>query len=453
MKTGFPKNFAWGAATAAYQIEGAAREDGRGPSVWDMFCRKPGATWYGHSGDVACDHYHRWKEDIGLMKAIGLKAYRMSVSWPRVLPQGVGRVNAKGLGFYDKLVDGLLAAGITPYITLFHWDFPYELYCRGGWLNRDSADWFADYTQVVVDKLGDRVKHWITLNEPQCFIGIGHYSGIHAPGDKLSWGEVLRAGHHAMLAHGRSVQVLRAKGGKAFTIGYAPVGWSKYPASERAADQRAARKAMFSVKADDYWNNTWWMDPILKGAYPEDGMKVYEKHLNFIQPGDLKIMRTPIDFLGLNIYAGEKIRANREGLPEVVQQPVGQGLTAFYWFVTPDALGWTVKEFHARYGKPIIITENGMANCDWVALDGRVHDPQRIDFTMRYLRALRGAIAAGADVRGYFHWSLMDNFEWGEGYKQRFGLIHVDYPTGKRTPKDSAAWYGDVIRSNGATLG
>ena len=448
----FPKNFVWGAASAAYQVEGAANEDGRGPSVWDMFCRRPGAIWSGHTGAVACDHYHRYKEDVALMKRLGLKGYRFSISWPRVLAEGVGPVNAKGLEFYDRLVDALLAAGIEPWATLYHWDMPYELYCRGGWLNRASADWFAEYASLVVRRLGDRVTHWMTLNEPQCFITHGHVLGVHAPGDKLAWPEVLRAAHHVLLAHGKAVQAIRAATPRACQVGFAPVGAVNMPATDSKRDIAAARAEMFSVKPGNAWNNAWWMDPVFLGEYPAEGLKLYEKDLPPIKSGDLATIRQKLDFFGMNTYSGGHVHAGKGGKPEGVSEPVGHAITAIKWFVTPDALYWGPRFFHERYGLPVYITENGLSGADWVALDGKVHDGHRIDFTQRYLRELGRAIADGVDVRGYFHWSIMDNFEWGEGYKERFGLVHIDYTTQKRTPKDSALWYAGVIKANGKTL-
>jgi beta-glucosidase len=448
----FPKGFVWGAATAAYQVEGAAREDGKGLSVWDVLCRRPGAIRGGQSGDVACDHYYRWREDVALMKRIGLRAYRFSISWPRVLPDGIGRANPKGLEFYDRLVDGLLTAGIAPFVTLFHWDYPYALYCRGGWLNRSSADWFADYASLVVSRLGDRVRHWITHNEPQCFVGLGHSDGTHAPGDRLNWAEVLRVAHHAHLAHGLAVQAIRAASARDCLVGIAPVGVVKIPATPSARDVAAARKEMFSVTARNTWNNTWWMDPLFFGRYPADGLALYAADLPPIEDGDLAIIRQPLDFLGVNVYSGAAVRAGAGGKPQAVAEPPGQPLTAMRWPVTPEALYWGPKLLAERYKVPIYITENGMAGLDWPALDGKVHDPQRIDFTARYLKALGRAVRDGADVRGYFHWSLIDNFEWAEGYSRRFGLVHVDYVTQKRTPKDSARWYARVIATNGRNL-
>lgn len=449
---GFAKDFVWGAAAASYQIEGAAYEDGKGLSVWDMFCKKPEAIWSGHSGDVACDHYHRYREDVALMKEIGLHAYRLSVSWPRVIPEGTGGANSKGLGFYDRLIDELLAANITPYVTLFHWDYPNELYCRGGWLNPDSSDWFADYAKVVVDKLSDRVKHWITLNEPQCFIGLGHQNGILAPGDNLPFAQVLRAGHNALLAHGKAVQAIRAHSKADSRVGYAPVGVVQIPGTNRPEDIQAARQEMFSVTAKNCWNNTWWMDPVFLGRYPEDGLKLFGEDAPEIRDGDMETICQPLDFFGINIYSGQKVCAGKEGQPEEVSLPVGHAQTAFRWPVTPDALYWGPKFFWERYALPTIITENGMSNVDWVSLDGKVHDPQRIDFLTRYLLELQRACEDGVDIRGYFQWSIMDNFEWTEGYKERFGIIYVDYSTQRRILKDSAYWYKDVVASNGAIL-
>ncbi len=448
----FPKGFVWGAAAASYQVEGAAYEDGKGLSVWDTLCRKPGAIWNGHTGDVACDHYHRYRSDVALMKRIGLKAYRLSISWPRVMPDGVGRVNEKGMAFYDRLIDALIAAGIQPFVTLFHWDYPYALYQRGGWLNRDSADWFAEYAAVVVSRLSDRVQHWMTQNEPQCFIGLGHESGGHAPGLKLPEAEWLQAAHHAMLAHGRAVQAIRAASRVPCRIGYAPVGAAAYPETERPADVAAARQQMFSVRAKSVWNNAWWMDPIFLGRYPEDGWKLFGASVPKVEPGDMKTIRQKLDFFGVNVYRGGCVRRGPDGRPEDVPLKAGHPLTAFHWEVTPEALYWAPRFYYERYKLPIYVTENGMANTDWIALDGKVHDPQRIDYTQRYLRALGRAVRDGVDVRGYFHWSIMDNFEWAEGYKQRFGMIYVDYPTQRRILKDSAHWYSRVIRTNGAIV-
>lgn len=457
----FPKNFLWGAAAASYQIEGAVGVDGAGESVWDMFCRIPGKTFEGHNGSVACDHYHRHAEDVALMKQLALPNYRLSVSWPRVIPGGTGTVNEKGLAFYDRLVDDLLAAGIQPWVTLFHWDFPTELYHRGGWLNADSPQWFADYTQVVVDRLSDRVSNWFTLNEPHCYIGLGLQSGLHAPGDKLALAQVLRAGHHTLLAHGRAVEVIRARAKTPPQIGLAPVGGTAIPENENnPADVAAARTAMFSTgpksalywDAVPCWSTAWWSDPIFLGAYPEDGLDAFGAAAPRFTDADMKLISQPVDFYGFNIYNGTVVRARPDGTAEKVPQATGAPGTSMKWPVTPSCLYWGPKFFQERYKLPVIITENGLASMDWVSLDGKVHDMQRIDFLHRYLRELRRAIADGVDVRGYFQWSIMDNFEWAEGYKERFGLIHVDYATQKRTLKDSAYWYRDVIQSNGASL-
>jgi beta-glucosidase len=450
-KNSFPEGFLWGAAAASYQIEGAATADGRGPSTWDMFCRKPGAVWNGQSGDVACDHYNRYREDVGLMRQMGLRAYRLSIAWPRVLPEGVGRVNEAGLGFYDRLVDALLEAGIEPWVTLFHWDFPLELYYRGGWLNRDSAEWFAEYTDVVVRRLSDRVRSWMTLNEPQVYIGAGHLEGRHAPGDQLAFREVLRAGHHTLLAHGRAVQAIRASARKTPEVGFAPVGLVKCPASANVEDVAAARQATFAVRERTSWTNSWWMDPVYLGAYPEDGWNAYGADVPTVKAGDLETIHQPLDFFGVNIYESQTLRAGEAG-PEHVARPVGFPITAFEWGVTPEAAYWGPKFFWERYKKPIVITENGISCRDWVSLDGKVHDPNRIDFMQRYLRELGRAAGDGVSTRGYFHWSVLDNFEWAHGYKHRFGLVFCDYATQKRILKDSGEWYARVIASNGGAL-
>ncbi len=449
----FPHDFVWGAATAAYQIEGAAREDGRGLSVWDVYCRRDGAIYSGHNGDVACDHYHRYADDVALMREIGLTGYRFSISWPRVLPTGMGTVNDAGLDFYDRLVDELLAAGITPYATLFHWDFPFELYCKGGWLNRDSADWFADYARVVVERLSDRVRHWMTLNEPQCFVIFGHQSGIQAPGAHLTFPtEVLRVGHHAMLAHGKAVQAIRAHAKQPAQVGYAAIGVIRTPASDAPADIDAARQATFATpEFGNLWTSGWWMDPVYLGRYPEDGLALYAEHLPAGFQDDLATIHQSLDFFGFNLYSASRVRAGAGGAVDVPMHD-GYPLTHFNWYVTPEALHWAPRFFHERYGLPIYVTENGMSNSDWIMRDGQVHDPQRIDFLARYLREYRRAAEAGVPLAGYFQWSLMDNFEWSEGYKERFGLIYVDYPSGRRIPKDSARWYAETIRANGANL-
>jgi len=449
---GFPDDFTWGAATAAYQIEGAWNEDGKGPSVWDVFCRREAAVKDGQSGETACDHYHRYAGDIDLMKEIGLKAYRFSISWPRVLPEGTGKVSEKGLDFYDRLVDGLLAKGILPYVTLFHWDYPYELYCRGGWLNRESPDWFADYATVVARRLGDRVSHWIPLNEPRCFIGMGHHEGTNAPGEKLQLGQVLRAAHNSLLAHGRAAQAVRSVSPGGAKVGTAFVMSPSIPMTDSAADVDASRQRTFGIHARDVYNHLVWMEPVVEGEYPEALREFYGHDMPEIRSGDMETIRQPLDFLGVNIYSGRLARAVEGGRTEQVAFPAGFPVTAFKWPVTPAALYWGPKLLWERYHLPIMITENGMSGSDWVALDGKVHDPQRIDFLNRYLRELRRAADDGADIRGYFLWSLLDNFEWAQGYTERFGITHVDYTTQKRTLKDSAYWYAGVVAANGASL-
>lgn len=457
----FPSNFVWGAATSAYQIEGAHDADGKGPSTWDAFCAWPGNVFGNQRGDVACDHYHLWEQDVALMRGMGLKAYRFSVSWPRVMPEGVGRVNQAGLGFYDRLVDGLLAAGVEPWLTLFHWDLPLAVYHRGGWRNREIAGWFADYAAVVVDRLSDRVKHWITINEPQIFLGPSEHEGVQTENARKSHAERLLAAHHALLAHGRAAQVVRARARTAPSVGWAPIGRVKVPATGKPEDLDAARRATLGVLYKDFWNNAWFADPVFFGQYPEDGLRLFGAESPRPEPGDMDTIRQPMDFYGINVYDAERFRAcepyptnpcGPRATVEKVDFPPGQPRTAINWFICPEALEWGPRFLYERYRTPIVITENGLSNTDWVDLDGRVRDPQRVDYTRRYLLALRRAIAAGADVRGYFHWSFLDNMEWQLGYSQRFGLVHVDFQTLKRTPKESAAWYARVIASNGASL-
>lgn len=448
----FPENFLWGVATASYQIEGAPYKVGGGLSVWDMFCKRPGAVADQSNGDVACDHYNRYQEDAQLMGKLGYPNYRMSISWPRVMPTGTGEVSAEGLAFYDRLVDSLLENGVTPHVTLYHWDTPHDVYLRGGWLNRDISDWFADYTEVVVSKLGDRVKSWMTLNEPQCFIGLGMQSGVHAPGDKLNMEELLWASHNALLSHGKCVQAIRANSQGPCEIGWAPVGVCVIPATDDPADVEAARKRTMEMQDLDLWSTALWNDPVFLGEYPKVVAEAFEKSHLKPRAGDMETICQPLDFYGANIYNAGIVKAGPNGTIENVPHHLGMGRTIYHWPITPSALYWGPKFFYEKYKKPIVITENGMGLSDWVALDGKVHDPQRIDFLHRYIREFQRAGEDGVEIKGYFQWSFMDNFEWYEGYKFRFGLVYVDYQTQQRIPKDSAYWYSDVINSNGANL-
>jgi beta-glucosidase len=385
------------------------------------------------------------------MKRIGLRAYRFGISWPRVMPEGVGRINAAGLDFYDRLVNELLRAGVDPWVTLFHWDYPQALFDRGGWLSPESPDWFAEYARVVVGRLGDRVKNWFTHNEIQCFINFGHRDSLGAPGLKLSRGEVLRAGHHALLAHGKAVQAIRAVAKAKTRVGWAAVAWSKIPATDSPADIRAARQATLWCNGKELLENTWWMDPVYLGRYPADGLAAFGADAPKVRAGDMETIRQRLDFQGMNIYNAIRIRAGKEG-PEVVPHPAGFPMTHFYGAITPECLYWAPKFLYERYKLPVLMCENGMSCCDVVSLDGKVHDPQRIDFLHRYLLEFERAGADGVPIAGYFLWSLLDNFEWGHGFKQRFGIVHVDFGTLKRTLKDSALWYGKVIKTNGRAL-
>jgi beta-glucosidase len=446
----FPAGFIWGTATASYQIEGGWNEDGKGLSVWDMFCRKPKAVWSGHSGETACDHYHLWKDDVVLMKQMGVQAYRFSISWPRILPQGTGTINLNGLDFYDRLVDELLNNGIQPFITLFHWDYPYDLYCRGGWQNPYSPDWFADYVSVVIEQFSDRVEHWMTLNEPQVFVGNGHYSGQHAPGLKLQRKELLQIIHHVLLAHGKAVQAIRAHAHRPLKVGFAPTGGVVFPTSNDPGQIEAAREQMFSVGEVPYWSTAWYSDPIFLKRYPADGVKLFEQDMPKIGPQDMDIIGQPMDFYGVNIYGGQPVQEPDQ--PASSFPPPGFPISTFHWPVLPESLYWGPKFLWERYHCPVYITENGIASMDWVTLDGKVYDLQRVDFMTRYLAELQRACSEGVDVSGYFHWSLLDNFEWAEGYRQRFGLVHVDFQNFKRTWKESAKYYQKVIAQNAVLL-
>jgi beta-glucosidase len=448
----FPDDFMWGAATAAYQIEGAAHEDGRGPSTWDVFCTRPGAVFEGHTGDIACDHYHRYREDVALMQRLGISAYRFSVSWSRVLPEGHGTVNARGLEFYDRLTDALLAAGIQPFCTLFHWDLPQALQREGGFLNRDIADRFADYASVMGKRLGDRVKLWVTQNEPQCYIGFGLMTGTHAPGLRLDLSETLLAAHNSLRAHGKAVGALRAAVPKA-SVGYVIATPATRPATSSDADLEAARSAMWAIRHRNHWNNTWWTDPVLLGSYPQDGLSLYGAAMPSFPSSDLREIQQPLDFLGINVYTAETFRRGKDGAPELVPVPPGHPRSAVDWQpITPDAHYYAPRFFYERYRIPLWITESGLSTRDQVCLDGKVHDSQRIDYMHRTLLELRRAMAERVPVKGYMAWSLLDNFEWADGYKQRFGLIYVDYQSQRRIPKDSFQFYQEVIASRGATL-
>jgi len=460
----FPKDFVWAASAASYQIEGAVGQDGAGLSVWDTFCTKPGAILTGDDGSVACDHYHRYKEDVAIMKQMGLKAYRLSISWPRVLPDGTGKPNEKGLAFYDALIDELIAAGIEPYVTLFHWDYPQQLFLKDGWLNPKSSDWFAEYTKLIIERLSDRVKNWITLNEPQCFVGLGHMDGLHAPGLKLAMPDALVVAHNVLLAHGKAVRTIREHAKQTPTVGYAPVAVIHTPATDSPGDIEACKKAMFTVseatwkeigndiQSSLFRNNTWWMDPIFLGHYPQNALAAYGDNMCAYSQTDMDIISEKVDFLGLNSYFGPRSKLHEDGNIQNLPDPTGHVHTTMDWPRNPDILYWGPKFFYERYNVPIVITENGMANMDWVHFDGQVHDPQRIDYIRRHLLRLRDTIDDGVDVRGYFYWSIMDNFEWWHGYSQRFGLVFTDYETLKRIPKDSAKWYSQVIASNGESL-
>ncbi len=444
----FPRGFTWGVAASAYQVEGAWDEDGKGRSVWDTFAHTPGNISDGSTGDVACDHYHRWRSDLDLLSALGVNAYRFSVSWPRVLPAGTGAVESRGLDFYERLVDGLVERGIAPYVTLFHWDLPQALEDGGGWTVRDTAERFAEYAGVVAERIGDRVTGWITLNEPVVTAMYGYALGSTAPGRTMLLG-VYPVVHHLLLAHGLGVRALRAAGIKGrigITNNLAPV-WPADAGSER---DRAAAERYDGVR------NRQFLDPILLGRQPfERPEDVYlGSDFSVVREGDAKTIAEPIDFLGVNYYNPDMVRAPDEGNPLGFEEVRIEGVprTGFDWPVVPEGLTELLTSLRRRYGvalPPVYITENGTSVAD-VVDGGRIHDGFRIAYLDRHLRALSAAMAEGADVRGYFCWTLMDNFEWEAGFGQRFGLVYTDFATQARIPKDSFAFYRSVVTAGAA---
>jgi beta-glucosidase len=440
----FPRTLRLGAATASYQIEGAVHHGGRGESIWDRFCRVPGAIVNGDTGDVACDHYHRFEQDLDLMAELGLECYRFSIAWPRIQPDGRGPVNPEGLAFYQRLTEGLLDRGIEPIATLYHWDLPQALQDAGGWRERDTAQRFAEYAAIVADGLGGTVSQFITHNEPWVVAFLGHALGIKAPGTR-HWPTALRASHHLLLSHGLALQGMRATLGGDAEIGIAVNLFPVHPAGPGEADREAARRM-------DGHLNRWFLDPLLRGGYPEDMVAVYEGLFgppDSVRDGDLAIIRAPIDFLGVNYYNPERIAAAPTDLPlQARRVPAPPPTTAMGWEVDPDGLHQVLLRLRRDYAAPpVYITENGASFDDPPASDGQVDDPQRTAYLQSHLSALARAVADGADVRRYCVWSLLDNFEWELGYDKRFGIVHVDFDTQARVPKRSALWYRDFIAS------
>jgi beta-glucosidase len=445
----FAKNFLWGAATASYQIEGAWNEDGKGESTWDRFTHTSGKIFNNDNGDLACDHYHRWKDDIALMKQIGLKAYRFSINWPRILPAGRGQVNEKGLAFYDHVVDELLKAGIIPFVTLNHWDIPQTLEDKGGWANRDMAEAFVEYTEVLTRALGDRIKNWITHNEPAVVAWMGYGTGVHAPGLK-DYSLGVRAAHHLLLSHGWAVPVIR-RNSPGSECGIAlNIGWN-VPASNSILDREAVRKN------DGLWVR-WFIDPLYGRGYPVDAITDFEtdgvlpQGLDFVHPGDMEAINVSTDFIGLNYYARHVHRADSPGNDPQTVFPAEKNdvnYTEMGWEIYPDGLAGVLSRVYFEYLPPkIYVTENGASFSDGPDADGRISDTRRLDYLKRHFVAAHKAMQLGVPLAGYFVWTLMDNFEWSFGYKQRFGIIWTDFTTQQRTLKDSALWYAGVIRQN-----
>jgi beta-glucosidase len=438
----FPENFIWGVATASYQIEGSVADDGRGESIWDRFSHTPGKILNGDTGDVACDHYRRYKQDVQLMKELGIKGYRFSVAWPRIYPQGRGQINRKGIDFYSSLVDELLNSGIEPAVTLYHWDLPQALQDLGGWANRDVADYFAEYAFKMYDVLGDRVKKWITHNEPWVVAFLGNAFGVHAPGYK-DYALAVNVSHNLILSHAKAVQAFRQSGIKdgqiGITLNLSPV----YPASDKAEDMEA-------VQLLDGCQNRWFLDPVVYGAYPEDILALYREKFNapVIKDGDMEfIAQQPVDFIGVNYYSRAVVKKGRETNIEHVR-PEGV-YTEMDWEVYPEGLYDLLIRLHKDYNAPVIyITENGAAFKDDKIVDDMVDDQERLDYLKSHFEAAHKAIQDGVKLKGYYVWSFMDNFEWSYGYSKRFGIVYVDYDTMRRTPKKSALWYRDVIENN-----
>jgi beta-glucosidase len=433
----FPKDFVWGVATSSFQIEGAAQVDGKGPSIWDDFCRVPGAIADASNGDLACDHYHRLPQDLDLIASLGVDAYRFSMSWPRVRPTGAGAFNSKGLDFYDRLVDGLLERGIKPYLTLNHWDLPSALQAQGGWAGRDTVHRFVEYAQAVAKRMGDRVASITTHNEPWVMATLGHETGIFAPGIK-NRAVAMQAAHHLMLSHGLAVQALRAQGSKAklgIVLNLSPIG----PATGSAEDKAAAW-------LEDGRLVRWYMDPLFKGAYPQDVWDHLGADAPKVQAEDLANMAVPMDFLGINYYTRGVVSAT--GAWDVKSS--GNALTDMGWEIYPNGLTQLLLRLHRDWKVPaLFVKENGAAFKDQLQ-GGHVHDADRTDYIARHIAAVGEALQQGVPMAGYMVWSLMDNFEWASGYEKRFGIVHVDYSTLKRTPKDSALWYADFLRQQRA---
>ena len=452
----FPDRFLWGVATASYQIEGAADEEGRTPSIWDTFSHRPGSTLHGDNGDIACDHYHRFKQDVDLMEELGIPAYRFSIAWPRVQPDGKAAVNQKGLDHYRRLVETLRAKNIEPVATLYHWDLPQALEDGGGWLNRDTAGRFEDFARVVGSALGGHVSRWITLNEPWCASFVGYSAGKHAPGLEETGAGVIAA-HHLLLGHGMAARALAQVAGGSPEVGISLNLSPVTPASDSTEDAAAAQRV-------DQQRNRWFLDPVLRGSYPESLLDEYLRLVgeDFLRPGDLEIIRADISFLAVNYYSPLRVAAAVS--PQIAptrHSPLGDWLgveeqprvdvprTTKGWTIEPDGLSAILLRIRKDYGDiPLYVTENGAAFPDYVDPSGVVRDPERIDYLKRHFQAAHTAISQGVDLRGYFVWSLYDNFEWADGYGQRFGLVFTDYRTQERIPKQSAHWYREVIRAN-----
>ena len=455
----FPANFAWGTSTSAMQVEGYPYADGGGRSIWSVLDNDPAKIKDGSNNLVADDTYHRWADDILIMRSMGLTSYRLSLAWPRILPEGRGTPNSKALDYYDRLFDGLLRGGIAPWVTLYHFDYPEALEQQGGWLHPDASRWLADYAHLVASRYGDRVQHWMTINEPNIYWGFMVEAGMPPAGRRLGPDELALGAHHLLEGHGRAVQAIRAAARGTPQVGLPFAGMFKLPASESAVDVAAAREQSFAFvpaqigsKSLFFASNGWWLDPIYQGRYNPACLAFAPSLGKLATPGSMAVIHQPLDFCAVNLYFGGHVRAGLDGKPEAVADPPEMPRTHAGWTVNPELLYWAPRFLHERYGLPIVVTENGISLADKPDADGRVQDPRRSAFLRDYLRNYLRASQEGVPAAGYFHWSLLDNWEFTSGYTEQFGLVYVDRQTQKRIPKESTKTYGEIIHSRGASL-
>lgn len=436
------RKFIWGAASSAFQIEGGIKGSGKGKSIWDVYFEQEARF----AELESCNHYLLWEKDVNIMKDIGISAYRFSINWTRIIPDGIGKVNIEGIDFYRRLIEKLLENGIEPYVTIFHWDYPYELYRRGGWLSPDSSKWFEEYTYTIIRYLGDGIKNWLTINEPQVFAGLGMQRGKIPPNQKYKEREIASIVHNILLAHGKAVRILRNEVKEEVNIGFSPVLDVYIPKTSKdveVAKKKTIEDIAFYGKDIDLWNNRLWVQPIYEGRYPEEFIKIYQKHLPKYFEDDLKIIGQDLDFFGCNVYSGREVE--QVGGDVIRTEMKNKHRSAIGWDITPEAIYWASRFFYERYKKKILITENGVALSDWIDEDGEINDVGRIDYINKYIKEIEHAINDDIDIIGYFYWSLIDNLEWEKGYNYRFGLVYNDFDKNIRIMKKSAYWYKNLI--------